>query len=279
MTRLMNILFIGDIFGKSGRELARRAIPPLVAARAIDLVIANVENAAAGFGITGDIGETILGYGVDVMTTGNHVWDKKEVLDYMPGQTRLLRPANYPAGVPGRGSYLARTRSGEPVGVINLMGRVFMTPLDDPFAIAIREADALRAKTRVILVDFHAEATSEKAAMGWHLDGRVTAVIGTHTHVQTADERILPKGTAYLTDAGMTGPYDSIIGVTVDAALGRFLTAMPAKFEAAGGMARLNAVLVTADPATGRAVAIERINLAAAEVDTLAAGVVEATRI
>jgi metallophosphoesterase (TIGR00282 family) len=279
MTRLMNILFIGDIFGKSGRELARRAIPPLVAARAIDLVIANVENAAAGFGITGDIGETILGYGVDVMTTGNHVWDKKEVLDYMPGQTRLLRPANYPAGVPGRGSYLARTRSGEPVGVINLMGRVFMTPLDDPFAIAIREADALRAKTRVILVDFHAEATSEKAAMGWHLDGRVTAVIGTHTHVQTADERILPKGTAYVTDAGMTGPYDSIIGVTVDAALGRFLTAMPAKFEAAGGMARLNAVLVTADPATGRAVAIERINLAAAEVDTLAAGVVEATRI
>ena len=275
----MNILFIGDIFGKSGRELVRRAIPPLVAARAIDLVIANVENAAAGFGITGDIGETILGYGVDVMTTGNHVWDKKEVLDYMPGQTRLLRPANYPAGVPGRGSYLARTRSGEPVGVINLMGRVFMTPLDDPFAIAIREADALRAKTRVILVDFHAEATSEKAAMGWHLDGRVTAVIGTHTHVQTADERILPKGTAYLTDAGMTGPYDSIIGVTVDAALGRFLTAMPAKFEAAGGMARLNAVLVTADPATGRAVAIERINLAAAEVDTLAAGVVEATRI
>jgi 2',3'-cyclic-nucleotide 2'-phosphodiesterase len=279
MMRLMNILFIGDIFGKSGRELARRAIPPLVAARAIDLVIANVENAAAGFGITGDIGETILGYGVDVMTTGNHVWDKKEVLDYMPGQTRLLRPANYPAGVPGRGSYLARTRSGEPVGVINLMGRVFMTPLDDPFAIAIREADALRAKTRVILVDFHAEATSEKAAMGWHLDGRVTAVIGTHTHVQTADERILPKGTAYLTDAGMTGPYDSIIGVTVDAALGRFLTAMPAKFEAAGGIARLNAVLVTADPATGRAVAIERINLAAAEVDTLAAGVVEATRI
>jgi len=275
----MNILFVGDIFGKSGRELARRAIPPLVAARAIDLVIANVENAAAGFGITGDIGETILGYGVDVMTTGNHVWDKKEVLDYMPGQTRLLRPANYPAGVPGRGSYLARTRSGEPVGVINLMGRVFMTPLDDPFAIAIREADALRAKTRVILVDFHAEATSEKAAMGWHLDGRVTAVIGTHTHVQTADERILPKGTAYLTDAGMTGPYDSIIGVTVDAALGRFLTAMPAKFEAAGGMARLNAVLVTADPTSGRAVAIERLNLSAAEVDALAAGAVETTRI
>jgi hypothetical protein len=279
MTRLMNILFIGDIFGKSGREIARRAVPALVATRAVDLVIANVENAAAGFGITGDIAETILGFGVDVMTTGNHVWDKKEVLDYVPGQPRLLRPGNYPAGVPGRGSFLARTRSGEPVGVINLMGRVFMTPLDDPFAMAVREAEALRAKTRVILLDFHAEATSEKVAMGWHMDGRVTAVVGTHTHVQTADERILPKGTAYLTDAGMTGPHDSIIGVSVDAALGRFLSAMPAKFEAAPGAARLNAVLITADPATGRAVAIERINLSAAEVEALGAGAVEATRI
>ena len=279
MTRLMNILFIGDIFGKSGREIARRAVPALVATRAVDLVIANVENAAAGFGITGDIAETILGFGVDVMTTGNHVWDKKEVLEYIPGQPRLLRPANYPAGVPGRGSYLARTRSGEPVGVLNLMGRVFMTPLDDPFAMAIREAEALRAKTRVILLDFHAEATSEKTAMGWHMDGRVTAVVGTHTHVQTADERILPKGTAYLTDAGMTGPHDSIIGVSVDAALGRFRNAMPAKFEAAPGAARLNAVLVTADPATGRAVTIERINLSAAEVEALAVGAVEATRI
>jgi len=272
----MNILFIGDIFGKSGREVARRAIPALVATRRVDLVIANVENSAAGFGVTGDIAETILGYGVDVMTSGNHVWDKKEILDYIPGQPRLLRPGNYPAGVPGRGSYLARTRTGEPVGVMNLMGRVFMTPLDDPFAMALREAEALRAKTRVIVLDFHAEATSEKVAMGWHLDGRVTAVVGTHTHVQTADERILPKGTAYLTDAGMTGPNDSIIGVTVDAALGRFVTSMPAKFEAAGGPARLNAVLITADQATGRATAIERINLSAAEVDALAAAAVEA---
>jgi metallophosphoesterase (TIGR00282 family) len=271
----MNLLFIGDIFGKPGREIARRAIPALVATRGIDLVIANVENSAAGFGVTGDIAETILSYGVDVMTTGNHVWDKKEVLDYMPGQPRLLRPANYPAGVPGRGSYLARTRTGEPVGVLNLMGRVFMTPLDDPFAMAIREAEALRAKTRVIFLDFHAEATSEKVAMGWHLDGRVTAVVGTHTHVQTADERILPKGTAYLTDAGMTGPHDSIIGVTVDAALGRFVTAMPARFEAATGPARLNAVIITADAATGRATAIERINLSAAEVEALAAGAVQ----
>jgi len=274
----MNILFIGDIFGKPGRELARRAMPALVATSAVDLVIANVENSAAGFGVTGDIADTILGYGVDVMTSGNHVWDKKEILDYIGSQPRLLRPGNYPAGVPGRGSYLARTRTGEPVGVINLMGRVFMTPLEDPFAMALRESEALRARTRVIIVDFHAEATSEKVAMGWHLDGRVTAVIGTHTHVQTADERILPKGTAYLTDAGMTGPHDSIIGVAIDAALGRFVTAMPAKFEPATGPARLNAVLVTADPATGRATAIERINLSAADVDALAAAAAEPAR-
>jgi metallophosphoesterase (TIGR00282 family) len=204
------------------------------------------------------------------MTSGNHVWDKKEVLEYIPRQPRLLRPANFPAGVPGRGSYLGRTRTGEPIGVLNLMGRVFMTPLDDPFAVALREIEALRAKARVIVVDFHAEATSEKTAMGWHLDGRVAAVIGTHTHVQTADERLLPKGTAYLTDAGMTGPHDSIIGVTVEAALGRFLNSMPARFEAAAGVARLNAVLVTADPATGRATAIERINLSHDDVAALA---------
>jgi metallophosphoesterase (TIGR00282 family) len=266
----MRILFIGDIFGRPGREVARRALPALVERHDLDLVVANVENCAAGFGVTGDLAEAILGYGVHVMTTGNHVWDKKEVLDYIPRQPRLLRPANFPPGVPGRGSYLAQTRGGETVGVLNLMGRIFMTPLDDPFAIALREIEALRAKTRVILVDFHAEATSEKVSMGWHLDGRVTAVVGTHTHVQTADERILPKGTAYITDAGMTGPYDSIIGVSVDAALGRFLTGMPAKFEAATGPARLNAVLVTADASTGRATGIERVNLSFEEVERLA---------
>src|SRR6476619_6139265 len=217
----MRILFVGDIFGKPGRDIAKRAIPALIQRDGIDFVIANVENAAAGFGITGEIAEGILGYGVDVMTTGNHVWDKKEILDYIPRQPKLLRPANFPAGVPGRGSYVGRTRTGEPVGVVNLMGRIFMTPLDDPFALAVREIEAMRAKTRVIIVDFHAEATSEKIAMGWHLDGRATAVFGTHTHVQTADERILPKGTACLTDVGMTGPHDSIIGVTIDAALGR----------------------------------------------------------
>ena len=263
----MKILFVGDIFGKPGRDIARRGIPALVERRGIDFVIANVENSAAGFGVTGDIAETILSYGVDAMTSGNHVWDKKEVLEYIPRQPKLLRPANFPAGVPGRGSYLGRTRTGEPIGVINLMGRVFMTPIDDPFTVALREIEALRAKTRIILVDFHAEATSEKLAMGWHLDGRVTAVVGTHTHVQTADERILPKGTAYQTDVGMTGPHDSIIGVTVEAALGRFLTGMPARFESATGPGRLNAVEITADQATGKATHIERFNMSAQDLD------------
>jgi metallophosphoesterase (TIGR00282 family) len=266
----VRILFIGDIFGKPGRDIVRRGLPALVEQRDIDFVVANVENSAAGFGVTGDIADALLGYGIDVMTSGNHIWDKKEVLDYIPRQQKLLRPANFPAAVPGRGSYIGRTRTGEPVGVLNLMGRIFMTPLDDPFAVAIREIEALRAKARVIIVDFHAEATSEKIAMAWHLDGRATAVFGTHTHVQTADERILPKGTACLTDVGMTGPHDSIIGVTIEAALGRFLTGMPAKFEAATGAGRLNAVIVTADPSSGRATTIERLNLSAQEVETLA---------
>ena len=267
----MRVLFVGDIFGKPGREIARRAIPTLVERESLDFVIANVENSAAGFGVTGDIADTILGYGVDAMTSGNHVWDKKEVLGYIDSQPKLLRPVNFRPGTPGRGSYVGRTRTGEPVGVINVMGRIFMQPLDDPFAVVLKEIDALRAKARVIIVDMHAEATSEKVAMGWHLDGRVTAVFGTHTHVQTADDRILPKGTAYLTDVGMTGPHDSIIGVSTEAALGRFLTGMPAKFDAASGPGRLNAVIVTADQATGRATAIERLNLSSDEVDALAA--------
>ena len=269
----MRILFIGDIFGRPGREIVRRALPALVERESLDFVIANVENSAAGFGVTGDIADTILGYGVDAMTTGNHVWDKKEVLEYMPRQPKLLRPANFPAGVPGRGSYLGRTRTGEPIGVVNVMGRIFMQPLDDPFVVVVKEIDALRAKARIIIVDFHAEATSEKVAMAWHLDGRATAVFGTHTHVQTADERILPRGTAAMTDVGMTGPHDSIIGVVTEAALGRFLTSMPAKFEPATGPARLNAVIVTADLATGRATAVERLNLSAADVEAMAGSV------
>jgi hypothetical protein len=256
----LRILFIGDIVGRPGRDLVRQGVAGLVETHHIDLVIANAENAAAGFGITREIGDQLLDLGIDVMTSGNHIWDKKEALDYIGTEPRLLRPLNYPAGVPGNGSYLARTRDGVTVGVINAMGRVFMLNIDDPFARVLEEIDALRQRTRIIFVDFHAEATSEKIAMGWHLDGKVTAVIGTHTHVQTADERILPKGTAYLTDVGMTGPHDSIIGVETEAALGRFLNALPARFETATANPRLNAVIVEADERTGHATDIERLS-------------------
>jgi metallophosphoesterase (TIGR00282 family) len=259
----VNILFIGDIMGRPGRDMARRGIPVLVERYQIDLVVANVENAAAGFGVTRDIGEELRGYGIDVMTSGNHIWDKKEVLEYIPKEPRLLRPANFPAGngVPGTGRVLVETGSGQAVGVVNVMGRVFMAPIDDPFAVVLKEIDALRAKTRVILVDFHAEATSEKIAMAWHLDGKATAVIGTHTHVQTADERVLPGGTACITDVGMTGPHDSIIGVDKAAALGRFLNAMPARFEAASGDPQLHAVVIAADVKTGKATHIQRLSV------------------
>jgi len=262
----MRILFIGDIFGKPGREVARRAIPALIERESLDFVIANVENSAAGFGVTGDLADAILSYGVDAMTSGNHVWDKKEILDYIPRQPKLIRPANFPPGTPGRGSYVGKTRTGEPIGVINVMGRIFMQPLDDPFAVVQKEIEAMRGKARVILVDFHAEATSEKVAMGWHLDGRVTAVFGTHTHVQTADDRILPKGTAYLTDVGMTGPHDSIIGMERDPALSRFLTGLPSKFEPATGNPRLNGVIVDADDATGKAIGVTRISYSEREL-------------
>jgi hypothetical protein len=257
----VRILFIGDIVGRPGRELVRRGLGALVEHHAVDLVIANAENAAAGFGITREIGDQLLDWGVGVMTSGNHIWDKKEALDYIGTEARLLRPANFPAGAPGNGRYLARTQAGDSVGVINVMGRIFMLPIDDPFAVVLREIEALRARTRIIVVDFHAEATSEKIAMGWHLDGKVTALVGTHTHVQTADERILPKGTAYLTDVGMTGPHDSVVGVEIDAALGKFLTGVPARFETATGNPRLNAVIVEADEKTGLATHIERLSL------------------
>jgi hypothetical protein len=266
----VRILFIGDIVGKPGRELVRRGLSGIVDFHRIDLVIANAENSAAGFGITREIGDQLLEWGIDVMTSGNHIWDKKEALDYIGAESRLLRPANYPAGAPGNGSYLARTRDGRSVGVINVMGRVFMLNIDDPFAVVLREIDALKERTRIIFVDFHAEATSEKIAMGWHLDGKVTALVGTHTHVQTADERILPKGTAYLTDVGMTGPHDSIIGVDIQAALGKFLTALPARFETATDNPRLNAVIIEADEQSGRATDIERLSLSADDIQQLA---------
>ncbi len=269
----MRILFIGDIVGRPGRELVRQGLGALVDHHAVDLVIANAENAAAGFGITREIGEQLLDWGVDVLTSGNHIWDKKEALDYIGTESRLLRPANYPAAAPGNGSYLARTKGGQTVGVINVMGRVFMPLVDDPFAVVLKEIEALKSRARIIFVDFHGEATSEKIAMGWHLDGKVTAVIGTHTHVQTADERILPKGTAYLTDVGMTGPHDSVIGVEIQAALGKFINGLPARFDTATENPRLNAVIVEADEQTGRATDIERLSYGLEELKDLGAAV------
>ncbi len=267
----MKILFIGDIIGRPGRELLRKGLRGLIQHHGADFVIANAENSAAGFGVTKDIGDTLLEYGVDVMTSGNHIWDKKEVLDYIVGQPKLLRPANYPAGVPGRGSYVGYTGDGRAVGVVNVMGRVFMLNIDDPFSVVLKEIEAMKARTRVIVVDFHAEATSEKIAMGWHLDGKATLVVGTHTHVQTADERILPNGTAYLTDAGMTGPHDSIIGMEREPALARFLNAMPSRFEPATGNPRLNGIVVDADDKTGRALAVTRISYSEQDLLKLAA--------
>ena len=266
----MNILFIGDIVGRPGRDLVRRGVAALREYHQIDLVIANAENAAAGFGITRELGEQILDAGVDVMTSGNHIWDKKEAIDYIGIEPRLLRPLNFPEGVPGNGSYVARTENGVSVGVINAMGRVFMLNIDDPFARVLQEIDKVKQRARIVFVDFHAEATSEKIAMGWHLDGKVTAVVGTHTHVQTADDRILPKGTAYLTDVGMTGPHDSVIGVEVEAALGRFRNAMPARFETATGNPRLNAVIIEADENTGLATEMERISYSLDEIEDMA---------
>ena len=248
----MNILFVGDIVGRPGREMIRVGLRALVDRYSLDLVIANAENSAAGFGITKDIGDTLLEWGIDVMTSGNHIWDKKEAMPYIAGEPRLLRPANYPAGVPGRGSYVAQTGDG-----LNI---------DDPFAVVLREIEAIRHRTRIIIVDFHAEATSEKMAMGWHLDGKVTAVLGTHTHVQTADERVLPGGTAYLTDAGMTGPHDSIIGMEKEPSLARFLNAMPSRFEPATGNPRLNGAVIEADDKTGRATRITRISYSEREL-------------
>jgi metallophosphoesterase (TIGR00282 family) len=265
----MKILFVGDIVGKPGRELIRKSLRALVDHHSIDLVIANAENVAAGFGITKDIGDALLDWGVDVMTSGNHIWDKKEAIPYIETEPRLLRPANYPAGVPGRGSYVAQTGDGRAVGVVNVMGRVFMQSIDDPFVVVLREIEAIKHRTRVIIVDFHAEATSEKIAMGWHLDGKATLVVGTHTHVQTADERLLPNGTAYLTDAGMTGPHDSIIGMERESAMTRFLTGMPAKFEPASGNPRLNGVIVEADDRTGRATGVTRISYSERDLQAL----------
>jgi hypothetical protein len=268
---MTNLLFIGDIVGRPGRDLLRKGLAALASHHNIDLVIANVENAAAGFGVTPDIAHELFEYGVHVMTGGNHTWDKKEIIPYFAKQPRMIRPANLPEGAPGLGRYVARAENGVSVAVINAMGRVFMTPLDDPFRVVLNEIETVKAAgAQVIFVDFHAEATSEKSAMGWHLDGQVAAVVGTHTHVQTADDRILPKGTAYITDVGMTGPHDSVIGVDRAAIVHRFLSAMPQRFETATENPRLNAVVVRADETTGRAIGITRLNLSLQDLETLA---------
>ncbi|MEI6667600.1 MAG: TIGR00282 family metallophosphoesterase [Acidobacteriota bacterium] len=256
----MKILFIGDIVGRPGRDLIRRALPLIVDRFGIDLTVANVENAAAGAGITRDSGDALLSYGIDVMTTGNHVWDKREALAYIGAESRLLRPINMSAEAPGRGSFVARASNGMLVGVINAMGRVFMPPVDNPFPAVAAEVDRLRQQCRVLLVDVHAEASAEKVAMGWYLAGKVTAVVGTHTHVPTADARILKGGTAYITDVGMTGPHDSVIGVDKAAALSRFLTGLPARLEPAADGLRLQAVVITVHDESGRAEAIERLD-------------------
>ena len=254
----MRALFLGDVVGQPGRRAVGQLLPELAARCRADLVIANGENAAGGYGITLPLAQELLGMGVGVITLGNHAWKKKEVAQALEQEPRLLRPANYPPGVPGRGSgvFLA---GGEAVGMLNLCGRVFMDALDCPFRAADLELKALRQRAKAVIVDMHAEATSEKEAMGWYLDGRVSAVIGTHTHVQTADERVLPKGTAYITDVGMTGPRDSIIGGEPEPILRRFLTQMPAKFEVAKGATTLSAVVIEIDPGTGFARSITRI--------------------
>jgi len=262
----MKILFIGDIFGRPGRTIVKDLLPQIMRDRKPDLIIANGENAAAGFGITPSLAEELFELGVDVITTGNHVWDKREIIEYFQTvegpiasqSRRVLRPANYPADMPGSGLYQGR-KSGVPYAVINLQGRVFMASNDDPF----RVADALlkQVTAKVVFVDMHAEATSEKVSLGWYLDGRVTAVVGTHTHIPTADERVLPQGTAYITDVGMTGPYDGVIGVQKELVIGRFLNGMPVRFEPATGDVRLCGVVIDCDESSGKARSIERLML------------------
>jgi metallophosphoesterase (TIGR00282 family) len=257
----LKILFLGDVFGKPGRTAVQRLVPRLISRHGIDLVVANAENAASGTGVTPELADELLAAEVNLLTSGNHIWSKREIVPYLeaPG-SRLLRPANYPKGSPGRGSAVVETPDGRKLGVVNLEGRVFMKALDDPFAAAAEAVDALRAQgCRAILVDMHCEATSEKGAMGWFLDGKVSAVLGTHTHVQTADARVLPGGTAFITDVGMCGPWDSVIGVRKELVIERFLTARPVAFEPAKRDTWLQGALVDVDDATGKARSIERV--------------------
>ena len=258
----MKIMMIGDVYGEPGRVALTKLVPRLRDQHQVDFTVVNVENAAGGFGVTQQIADSVLDLGVDVMTTGNHVWDKKEIASYIGKENRLLRPANYPEGTPGVG-YVTVKAGPHRVTVINLMGRVFMHPIDCPFRKAESILETVGSETPIRLVDFHCEATSESIAMGWWLDGKVSAVVGTHRHVQTADERVLPQGTAYITDLGMTGPTDGVIGVDREQILQRFLYQMPTRFETAKGPTALHGVVITVVPDTGRATAIERLRIPA----------------
>jgi len=255
----MRILCLGDIFGKPGREAVRALLPPLVKREGIDLVIANGENAAGGVGLTPDTAQELLALGIDVLTGGNHIWKHKEIVPLLETEPRVIRPLNYPEGTPGRGAGLFHTAAGTPVGVISVLGRVFMEPVPCPFGASRRAADELRPQARVILVEIHAEATSEKRALGWFLDGKVSAVYGTHTHVPTADEEVLPGGTGYISDLGMTGPYDSVIGMRKEEVLQRFLTQRPTAWTAAKGDVRMCGALFDIDEESGKTRAVQRV--------------------
>ena len=267
----MNILLIGDVVGNPGRSIMKKALPVVFKKYDVDYCVANVENAAGGFGVTKDVCDEILDLGVDCLTSGNHIWDKKEIIGVIDLIPQLLRPLNYPARQPGRGSHVGKgKRSKAPVATLNLSGRVFMNgAMDDPFALGLREIERLREEAKVILVDMHGEASSEKTAIASYFDGLVSAVVGTHTHVPTCDHRILPRGTAYCTDLGMTGPYDSIIGVEKDAVIHRFLTGMPSRFETAKGDPRFAAAVVDVDEQTGRARSIDRMLLTENDIGRL----------
>jgi len=256
----MKILFIGDTIARAGREFVRDHLDGLKNEYQIDLTVLNCENAAAGFGVTPKIADEMLAWGIDVLTSGNHVWDKKEILSYLDTQERILRPTNYPPGNPGHGHVIVPSRKGERVAIINVQGRTFMPAIDDPFRSVDAELETLPDDVRVIVVDFHAEATAEKVAMGWHLDGRASAVLGTHTHIPTADERVLPQGLAYQTDVGMTGPFDSVIGMSKESVMDRFYTQMPVRFKVASEAVELNAALIDVDAKTGKANSIKRIH-------------------
>jgi len=255
----MNILMVGDVFGSPGRRCLKSLLPGLRQRLALDLVVVNGENASGGLGLSSRVADELFSYGAGVLTTGNHVWRQRDLVPMLDKEPRLLRPANYPQDAPGRGWTLAETKSGRRVGVINLEGRVFMNPLDDPFRVADEILAGPLRKVKIILVDMHGEATSEKQAMGRYLDGRVSAVLGTHTHVPTADERILAGGTAYQTDVGLTGPVDSVIGMDPKTATHRLRTFRPLPFKVAAGPVAINATLVRVDPETGKATKIERI--------------------